>query len=171
MMLIYLKYIVHVVETSSDMIMKIVQDLQMMEQDPDSYVAKSKILVISHDINIRLYSYWSFQTLDIIEHGIEAYDTHEPCENLIVDLLTQILKLGVYLFKQPKTSLRSAMETLHEKIPDLLPQQSIVNYLLEENDSSMITPDEFINMYKKPFDTSLESDMVWPIPARLFPYN
>ncbi|XP_005094904.2 testis-expressed protein 47 [Aplysia californica] len=171
LMLIYLKHIVHVVETSSDMIVKIVEDLHNMEQEETSCVAKSKILIISHDIHTRLYQQWSSRTLDIVEHGIEAFDTNETFENLIVDLLTQLLKLAVFLMKQPKLNLKNAMDALHEKVPDLLPQQSVVHYLLEENDSSMSTPSEFLTLYQRPFDTSLESDMVWPIPTRLFPYN
>lgn len=34
---------------------------------------------------------------------------------------------------------------------------AVVHYLLEENDSSMMTPLEFIDLYRKPFDTYLES--------------
>ncbi|GFR93574.1 hypothetical protein ElyMa_002646800 [Elysia marginata] len=157
LMLIYHKHIVHVVETSSDLVLRLIQDLRKMELDEESYVAKSKILV--------------FRTLDIVEHGIEAYDTNESFENLIVEVLTQVLKLGVFLYKQPKLNLKNAMDSLHDKVPEHLPQQSVVHYLLEENDTSMITPQEYIEIYEKPFDTSLESDMVWPIPTRLFPYN
>lgn len=171
LMLIYLKHIVHIVETSSDLILRLVQDLRKMELDEESYIAKSKILVVSHDINTRLYQQWHFRTLDIVEHGIEAYDTNESFENLVVEVLTQLLKLGVFLFKQPKLNLKNAMDSLHDKVPEHLPQQSVVHYLLEENDTSMTTPQEYIDIYEKPFDTSLESDMVWPIPTRLFPYN
>ncbi|CAL1528829.1 unnamed protein product [Lymnaea stagnalis] len=171
LMLIYLKHVVHVIETSSDLILKIVEDLHKIESEKDSFVSKSKILIISHDINSRLYQQWSFRTLDIVEHGIEAFDTKETFENLIVELLTQLLKLGVYLNKQPKLNLKNVMDSLHDKVPDLLPQQSVVHYLLEESDSSMISPLEYIDMYRKPYDTFLESDMVWPIPTRLFPYN
>ena len=32
-----------------------------------------------------------------------------------------------------------------------------LNYLMEENDDSMIMPDEYIAMYEKPFDVTLES--------------
>jgi len=171
LMLIYMKHIVHVIETSSDMIIKIVEDLKRMEKDENSFVARSKILTISHDINTRLYQQWIYRTLDIVEHGIEAYDTNETFENLIVEVLTQLLKLGVFLIKQPKLNLKNAMDALHEKVPDLLPQQSVVHYLLEENDSAMMTAQDFLDLYEKPFDTCLESDMVWPIPTRLFPYN
>ncbi len=53
-------------------------------------------------IHTRLYQSWMFRTLDIVEHGIEAFDTNEPFENLIVEMLTQVLKLGVYLTQQHK---------------------------------------------------------------------
>jgi len=134
-------------------------------------VAKSKILSISHDVSQRLFQQWSYRQLDIVEHGIEAYDTNESFENLIVETLTQLIKLGVFLIKQPKLNLKNAMDGLHEKVPELLPQQSVVHYLLEENDSSMMTTQDYISLYETPFDTCLESDMVWPIPTRLFPYN
>jgi len=171
LMLIYMKHIVHVVETSSDLILKIVEDLQRMEEDDDTHIEKSKILINSHDIQTRLFQQWIFRTLDIVEHGIEAYETNDSFENLIVEVITQILKLGVFFIKQPKLNLKNAMDTLHEKVPDLLPQQSLVHYLLEENDSAMMTTKDFISLYEKPFDTCLESDMAWPIPTRLFPYN
>jgi len=171
LMLIYMKHIVHVVETSSDIVLKLVDDLRKMEEEDNSYIEKSKILIISHDISTRLYQQWIFRTLDIVEHGIEAFETNDTFENLIVELLTQLLKLGVFLIKQPKLNLKNAMDALHEKVPDLLPQQSVVHYLLEENDTSMMTPNDFMDLYEKPFDTFLESDMVWPIPTRLFPYN
>ena len=32
-----------------------------------------------------------------------------------------------------------------------------LNYLMEENDDCMILPDEYIAMYEKPFDVTLES--------------
>ena len=32
-----------------------------------------------------------------------------------------------------------------------------LNYLMEENDDAMILPDEYIDMYEKPFDVTLES--------------
>merc|ERR1712154_289100 len=75
LMLIYMKHVVHVVESSSDMIFKLVQDLQAMEGEDTSMVAKSKILSISHDVSQRLFQQWSYRQLDIVEHGIEAYDT------------------------------------------------------------------------------------------------
>ena len=43
-----------------------------------------------------------------------------------------------------------------------------LNYLMEENDDSMIMPDEYIAMYEKPFDVTLESGMYNPRLLNIF---
>ena len=37
-----------------------------------------------------------------MEPGLESYEATDSTENLVVDLLTQLLKLGNFLAKQPK---------------------------------------------------------------------
>ncbi|KAK7112772.1 testis-expressed protein 47-like isoform X2 [Littorina saxatilis] len=173
LMLIYMKHIVHVMECSADMITELARELVSLEEDHEieSLLAKSKILVISHDIPQRQYQGWCFRTLDIVEPGLEAYEATDTTENLTVDLLSQLLRLGSFLAKQPKLNLKSTMDSLHDKVPELLPQQAIVHFLLEDNDPCIMTPQEYVNIHDRPFDITLDSDLVWPLPTRLFPYN
>lgn len=171
LLLIYLKHLVHVIETSSDMLTKIAMDLQESAENEDGYVCKTKILNISHDIPQRLYQQWSFRQLDIQAHRLEAYDPSESTDKLVVDLLTQLLKLGMFLVKQPKLNLKNIMDSLHEKVPELLPQQTVMHYLLGETDSCMMLPMEYLKIYNQPYDIVLDSEMTWPLPTKLFPYN
>jgi len=171
LMLIYMRHIVHVMECSADMILELARELVAMQSDKGGLLEKSKILVISHDIPQRQYQGWSFRTLDIVEPGLESYEATDSTENLTVDLLTQLLKLGNFLAKQPKLNLKSAMDSLHDKVPELLPQQAVVHFLLEDSDPCIMTPTEYVNIYEQPFDITLDSDLVWPLPTRLFPYN
>eukprot|EP00745_Piridium_sociabile_P027320 TRINITY_DN44059_c0_g3_i2.p1 TRINITY_DN44059_c0_g3~~TRINITY_DN44059_c0_g3_i2.p1 ORF type:complete len:250 (-),score=65.00 TRINITY_DN44059_c0_g3_i2:347-1096(-) len=171
LMLIYMKHVVHVMECSHDVILEVARDLNDNEKKHSSLIGKSKILVISHDIPQRQYQGWGFRTLDIVEPGLEAYEPGDTSENLVVDLLTQLLRLGNFLAKQPKLNLKNAMDSLHDKVPELLPQQAVVHYLLEDNDPCIMTPGEYVEMYEQPFDITLDSDLVWPLPTRLFPYN
>ncbi|XP_064601010.1 testis-expressed protein 47-like [Liolophura sinensis] len=171
LLLIYHKHIVHVVETSSDMLLKYVQDLQKTEQDETSFAAKSKILVVSHDIPDRLYSQWSFRGLDIQAHSLDQNESNEDTYNVVGDVLTQLVKLGVHLSRQPKLTLKSAMDSLYEKVPELLPQQGTIHSLLMNDDNCMILPKEYLAMYEQPFDFTLDSELSWPLPTRLFPYN
>lgn len=171
LLLVYMKHLVHIVETSTDVITEIVQDLKESEESITGIIATSKILVISHDIPQRLYQQWSFRTLDIQAARMEAYESSQPAEQLVLDLLTQVLKLGNFLAKTPKLNLKNVMDSLHEKAPDLLPNQAIVNYLLEENDSCMVRPEEYLSLYEEPYDVVLDSELVWPLPTRMFPYK
>jgi len=168
LMLIYMKHIVHVMECSADMILEMSRELVDLQK---SFLSKSKILVISHDITTRQYQGWSFRTLDIMEPGMDSYETSESVENLTVELLSQLLKLGSFLARQPKLNLKSAMDSLHDKVPELLPQQAVVNFLIEDNDPCIMTPAEYVQLHDQPFDVVLDSDLVWPLPTRLFPYN
>ncbi|KAL5019345.1 hypothetical protein ScPMuIL_005067 [Solemya velum] len=171
LLLMYLKYMVHVVETSSDMITEVVRDIVASQRD-GGFLQSMKILVISHDISFHiLYQQWSFKTLDIQAARLEAYETSDSVVRLVVDMLGQLIKLGNYILKQPKLNLKNAMDSLHDKVPDLLPQQGMIQFLLEENDNCMVLPEEFLNLYDKPFDVTLDSGLVWPLPTRLFPYN
>ncbi|KAJ8318676.1 hypothetical protein KUTeg_003767, partial [Tegillarca granosa] len=145
LLLVYMKHLVHIVETSTDVITEIVQDLKESEESVTGIIATSKILQ------------WSFRTLDIQAARMEAYESSQPAEQLVLDLLTQVLKLGNFLAKTPKLNLKNVMDSLHEKAPDLLPNQAIVNYLLEENDSCMVRPEEYLSLYEEPYDVVLDS--------------
>ncbi|XP_076442323.1 testis-expressed protein 47-like [Babylonia areolata] len=171
LMLIYMKHIVHVMECAADAILEMARELNELPARHQAFISKSKILVISHDVPHRQYQGWSFRTLDILEPGLEAYEPGDSTENLVVELLSQLLRLGNFLAKQPKLNLKNAMDSLHDKVPELLPQQAVVHYLLENNDPCIMTPQEYVDIYEQPFDITLDSDLVWPLPTRLFPYN
>ena len=71
----------------------------------DGFLENAKILVISHDIPTRLYEQqWSFRNIDIAAARLEGYDTNETTDKVVIDLLTQLLKLGSTLAKTPKVS-------------------------------------------------------------------
>ncbi|XP_022317059.2 testis-expressed protein 47-like isoform X2 [Crassostrea virginica] len=171
LLLVYMKHLVHVMECSADAIMATVRDLKQSKTSKTGLVENAKILVISHDIQNRLYQQWSFRQLDIVAARIESLDSNESTDKVVIDLVTQLLKLGNALAKTPKLNLKNVMDSLHEKLPDLLPQQAVLHYLMEDEDPCMITLEEYINLEEQPFDVVLESELVWPLPTRLFPYN
>ncbi|XP_060565722.1 testis-expressed protein 47-like [Ruditapes philippinarum] len=163
--------IIIIFQTSSDMILEVVRDIIKTQKEEDGFLEQAKILIVSHDVSTRLYQQWNFRTLDIQAARMESYESSEGADKIIIDLLSQLLKLGSKLAIIPKIAFKSTLDSLHEKFPDLLPQQAHIHFLLEENDSTMIMPEEYLDMYEKPFDVTLESEMVWPLPTKLFPYN
>ncbi|XP_078319800.1 testis-expressed protein 47-like isoform X3 [Crassostrea virginica] len=158
LLLVYMKHLVHVMECSADAIMATVRDLKQSKTSKTGLVENAKILVISHDIQNRLYQQWSFRQLDIVAARIESLDSNESTDKVVIDLVTQLLKLGNALAKTPKLNLKNVMDSLHEKLPDLLPQQAVLHYLMEDEDPCMITLEEYINLEEQPFDVVLESE-------------
>lgn len=91
-------------QCSADAIMAVVRDMKESKSSKKGFLENSKILVISHDIQNRLYQQWSFRQLDIVAARIESIDSNEPTEKVVIDLVTQLLKLGNALAKTPKVS-------------------------------------------------------------------
>lgn len=84
--------------------MAVVRDMKESKSSLKGFLENSKILVISHDIQNRLYQQWSFRQLDIVAARIESIDSNESTDKVVIDLVTQLLKLGNALAKTPKVS-------------------------------------------------------------------
>lgn len=84
--------------------MAVVRDMKESKSSTKGFLENLKILVISHDIQNRLYQQWSFRQLDIVAARIESIDSNESTDKVVIDLVTQLLKLGNALAKTPKVS-------------------------------------------------------------------
>lgn len=182
LLLLYPKHCVHVVEGTMELLLDYLRLLRSEaktgsevnssgETPPQAHMEKSKILLVSHDIPNRLHQQWSFRVMDIEAPNLDDYETSDESRRLVLDMVIQLLKLGAHIARQPKMALKNAMESLHDKVPELLPQQDVIGYLLEKEEEVIITPQQFLNKYEQPYDVVLASEMVWPMPVRLFPYN
>ncbi|XP_071797872.1 testis-expressed protein 47-like isoform X2 [Asterias amurensis] len=170
MLLVYPNHYVHLVESSNEMLMALIRNLGTMELEKnDSLISQSKVLVISSNVPTRLFSQWSFRVLNLPASRLEEYETSESIENLAPECLSLMLKLGAYLAKQPKVTLKNVMDSLHEKVPDLLIPQDLIGYLLHSQD--LCSPKEFLDKFDKPLDIVLDSELVWPMPTRNFPLH
>merc|ERR1711976_67299 len=171
LLLLYPRHCVHVVESCLEVLIELLRHVQHEADTGTGNMEASKILIVSHDIPHRQYNQWSFRILDIEAPQIEDYETSEESDALVTDMLTQLLKLGAYISKQPKVSLKNAMDSLHDKVPEFLPQQDVIGYLLENEEQCITTPLQYLSKYDQPYDVVLASDLVWPLPTRVFPYN
>lgn len=45
---------------------------------------------------------WMHSVLDIQATGVGDYETTEPTENLVIDIVVNAIKIGMHLSKQPK---------------------------------------------------------------------
>nr|CAB3227183.1 uncharacterized protein C7orf62-like [Phallusia mammillata] len=163
-LLIYPGYVVHMVESSIDIIYGILKDLNEATSGGNGLLHDTKILTISHDVPTRLYQQWSYRVLNITSSR-EEYEGSEGVDELVVEVVTSLLKLGVYILKTPKLNVKNAMDTLHETVPELLIPQDQIGYLLKRTE--LDSPAEFLKTFDQPVDTVLQGELVWPIADNL----
>lgn len=172
LLLLFPKHCIHVIEAGVEVLLEVVKDVKREEDAGTGNMEKSRIMIVSHDIPHRLFQHWSFRIIDIETPNVDLYEPTESPDKLVVDTLTQVLKLSNYIVRQQPKVMKNAADNLHEKVPELLPQQVVVGWLIE-NDFENITmpPQEYLDNYQKPFDVVLGGELLWPMPVRLFPYN
>lgn len=169
LMLMYTKHFIQILECSEKVYVAVARYLN--SDCKPNLIEKAKIISISHDIPQRLFKVVHVSALDIQAQNLHSYQPTESVEKLIVDMVGQILKLGSQIVRLPKPEIVKCLENLHREHPDLLPQQAVLNYLLKEDDGSLISMKEFLALHDEPFDITFDSELVWPIEASLYPNN
>uniref|UniRef100_A0A1I8FTT0 ANK_REP_REGION domain-containing protein n=1 Tax=Macrostomum lignano TaxID=282301 RepID=A0A1I8FTT0_9PLAT len=150
----------HIIEGTTHVIRKVVEELNDFTTREVSPILRAVILNISHNINHRLFSFWSHAILEVEPVNIDLFETTESDENLISSIMTQLIKLGVHLKKDPtKGKMSEIMKKVREDRQELVPAQAAVGYLAQNCDNScLIHCSEFLEIYKRPFDVKLASD-------------
>ncbi|XP_002128703.2 testis-expressed protein 47-like [Ciona intestinalis] len=159
-LLIYPGYAVHFIESSSDMIYSILRDMDKLVSQGNTLIADPKILTLSHDVPTRLYQAWSYRVLNITS-GREEYEGKEGVDELVVEAITSLLKLGMFILKSPKLNVTSAMDTLHETVPDLLIPQDQLAFLIKRPE--LDSPAAFLKLFDQPVDIALDNELMWPL--------
>nr|XP_002733272.1 PREDICTED: uncharacterized protein C7orf62-like isoform X1 [Saccoglossus kowalevskii] len=166
-LLVYPSHYVHLIESSQEVLLALIRDLKQIEDKGEGMITQSKVLVYSGNVPTRLFNHWNSRVLNLPASRLELYETNESVENLVPECLTQLLKLGAFLAKQPKISLKNVLDSLHDKVPELLIPQDLIGYLLQS--LQLASPAEYLTKYDVPFDTVLDNELVWPLPTKTFP--
>ncbi|MEE6506777.1 hypothetical protein FKM82_007848 [Ascaphus truei] len=104
-LLLYPSYTIHVLESSSDVLYRVLRELRSMKASGDrALVLDPKILVMSHNIPRRLFSQWSYKVLDVPAQHLGDQYSEEATESIISECLSKLLKIGKHLTKYPKVS-------------------------------------------------------------------
>ncbi|XP_031575253.1 testis-expressed protein 47-like [Actinia tenebrosa] len=168
LLLIYPVHIVHVLESSANVLQEVINDLaEEEEQSIGGMMHNSRILVYSGDLQNRLFTQWSFRCINQSAARMQEYTTNESIDVAVMEALNLLLKLGEYLGKLPKLSFSKTMDQLPEKVPELLVRQDLLEYLI--NSKELSSPSEYLKRYTKPLNVVLESELVWPMQTKLFP--
>ncbi|CAF0760054.1 unnamed protein product [Brachionus calyciflorus] len=167
--IIYPTLFIHVIESSLDSIKEILKDVNRMSLGSDEMISEARILNIAHEIHIRMFPVYTYKLMNLsLEH--DSTEPSESVESLVNDIIVRLLRMGKYLNDQSKGQFKKEMvESLHENHPEFFPNQNHANYLIRNQD--LWDPKEYLDCYEKPFNLVLDSDLTWPAPNKLFPYQ
>lgn len=167
LLLIYPRTIVHILESSTDALYCVLQDLvEMQKRSPTPLLKNAKVLIMSHNIPGRLFPQWYFRIINLPVRYMEDSLEGQSMESVVMDSLAQLLKLAAFFSKTAKIGSKGPGENLHDVAPQLLLREATVSYLCASNE--WLTPDQFLAQYNKPVQISAASDDVWPIPGHIY---
>ncbi|XP_078257109.1 testis-expressed protein 47-like isoform X1 [Rhinoraja longicauda] len=169
LLMLYPNYVIHVVESSSDVLHSVIQDLSDMQKQHEERPLRldSKILVMSHNIPSRLFQQWEYKVLNISAKRLDDNLQREPIEKITSETLTLLLKLGMHMQKKCKESHSSPTDSELDDVPELIVPQNLIARLLEARE--LLTPAQFLHNYSAPLNVFMDAELVWPTLENMLP--
>ncbi|XP_006834460.1 PREDICTED: uncharacterized protein C7orf62-like [Chrysochloris asiatica] len=164
LLLIYPTVILHILESSSGTLFKILLDYVNHEKNDKEFLIQGmKIIVMSHNIPSRLFLQWQVSVINVPVTYLDDVTQSQTLEEVITEFLIQTHKLGLNLFKAVKVGTKGPGDNLQQVSPELLLPEQIIKYLCKAE--RFLDPATFIKMYSGPIHISLDSEVVWPAPT------
>nr|XP_004671138.1 testis-expressed protein 47 [Jaculus jaculus] len=165
LLLMYPMSILHILETSSGTLYRILLDyVARRDNERDFMIEKLKIIVVSHNIPTRLFMQWHVSVIKVPVMYLDDVTQSQSLAEITTDFLSQTHKLALHLFKSVKVGTKGPGDNLHQVAPDLLLPEQIIKCLC--NAEEFMDPSTFLSMYNRPIDVTLDSEVVWPAPSR-----
>ncbi|XP_062859231.1 testis-expressed protein 47 [Trichomycterus rosablanca] len=160
LLLLYHKCIIHLLESSSEVLTLIIKDLSDMEKGSNCLLKDCRILVFSHCLMGRLFSSWSYRMLNQ-SLSLNVTAVHTPSEELLVqDSLAKIYKYCTWLLK-----CKGISEGQGTQKQDFLVEEQAVIHLCQSQ--VLHSPTTFLQSYMKPVHILTDAETVWPTQHRL----
>ncbi|XP_059180910.1 testis-expressed protein 47 [Centropristis striata] len=160
LLLIYPTCLLHVIESSREVLAAVLKDLKDLQQQPDSALLEApKVVFMAHNPQSRLFQQWSYKVLgadqgpgDSVAKGLE--EEEESTETLVCSVLSALQKLGEHV----EMSKKAVPGSVLDETPDLIVPQEILHKLLTRDE--LQTPEQHLQMYNSPFNISMDFGQV-----------
>ncbi|XP_008059653.1 uncharacterized protein C7orf62 homolog [Carlito syrichta] len=164
LLLIYPTSLLLILESSSGTLYRIISDyIGHKKNEIEYFIQEMKIVVISHNIPTRFFMQWHVSVIKVPVMYLDDVTQSQSLKEVITEFLTQTHKLSLHLCKTAKVGTKGPGNNLHQSVPDLLLSEQIIKYLCKSEE--LMDPATFINMYDRPIDVTLDSEVVWPAPS------
>ncbi|XP_053270298.1 testis-expressed protein 47 [Pleuronectes platessa] len=148
LLLVYPTFVLHVIESSRDVLLAVLKDLRDLQLQTDGCLMEAaKVVSIAHVPHSRTFHQWSYKVLDAadvdpLSEGFE--EDEDTTETLVSSLLSALHKLAEHL-ERPKKTVPGSVQ--------LLVSQELPGKLLSRD--QLLSPEEQLQMFDSPVNISL----------------
>ncbi|XP_035513937.1 testis-expressed protein 47 [Morone saxatilis] len=157
LLLIYPSCLLHIIESSREVLISVLKDLQEIQQQPDcSLLEAPKVVFMAHNHQSRLFQQWSYKVLSedqaAGDTGAKRPEEEEEAstETLVCTVLSALQKLG-------ETS-RALPGLVLDETPELIVSQEVLEELWARDE--LQTPQQHLQMYNSPLNISMDFGQV-----------
>eukprot|EP01135_Chromosphaera_perkinsii_P007448 Nk52_evm1s858 gene=Nk52_evmTU1s858 len=165
----YPKHIIHIVEGPWRALCAVNKDIHDSQLNGEGLFGASRILMCISDVSSRSFPVWALRSTNVGASS-DVYESSDPPEGVAVQIVLKLQQIGLHLGKMKKDDMENGLDQLGETVPELMPQVDQLNWLLKEA-LTLFDIKGFMKTFVHGVDVALESELVWPIPQRLFPYD
>ncbi|KAM9425805.1 testis-expressed protein 47 [Pholidichthys leucotaenia] len=154
LLLKYPSCMLHIIESSRDVLISILKDLRVMQQKPESSILEAKIVFMDHSPQSRLFQQWSYKVLnpDQVNQDTDVQESKEEeniAESLVCAVVSAVEKLGKHL----DTS-KAPPGSVLDETPELIIPQKILERLLRRHE--LQSSQQYLQMYNSPLNISTD---------------
>ncbi|XP_040885191.1 testis-expressed protein 47 [Toxotes jaculatrix] len=156
LLLVYPSCLLHIIESSRDILVSVLKDLKDMQQQKGGALMEApKVVFMAHDPQNRLFQQWSYKVLDADQgardpgaKGLEEED--ESTETLVCSVLSALQNLG----KQLEISKKALPGLVLDETPELIVSQEVLEKLLARDE--LQSPQLYLQMYSSPLNICMD---------------
>ncbi|XP_053715907.1 testis-expressed protein 47 [Synchiropus splendidus] len=141
LLLLYPSSLLHVIETSRDVLVPVVQDLVALQQRPDSFLSEDpRMVLLPQAYESRMFKQWSYKVLDPPQGGVGLDDDEVSTVHLFLSVLKSLENLG-----QLQDQTTAPLGAVLDANPKLLVNQALLNKMATRDE--LLTPRQYLDTY------------------------
>ncbi|XP_060884340.1 testis-expressed protein 47 isoform X2 [Labrus mixtus] len=160
LLLIYPSCVLHVIESSREVLLSVLKDLKEMQQQQEwTLLEDPKVVFMDNRPESRLFQQWSYKVLsaDQALRDTEAKrldEEEESTETVVCTVLSALQKLGEHM----DTSKKAGPGSVLDETPELIISQKVLDKLLTRDE--LLTPKQYLQMYDLPLHINMDFGQV-----------
>ncbi|XP_041672476.1 testis-expressed protein 47 [Cheilinus undulatus] len=159
LLLIYPSCVLHIIESSREVLLSVLKDLKEMQQQEGALLEDPKVVFMDHHPESRLFQQWSYKLLRASQAVRDSEtqkleEEEEATETLVVTVLSALQKLGEHM----ETSQKNVPGLVLDETPELIIPQKVLDKLFTREE--LLTSQQYLQMYNSPLHINMDFGQV-----------